>query len=80
MACVGFLGEGTGACVWWMRWVLSLWWTGPRPVVCFGVSVNLLLFLGRLSANGWGYVSGLLVVWHGVSSAGPFWSLNGAWS
>ena len=33
--------------------------------------------LGSLSANGWGCVPLLLVVWHGVSSTGGCWSLSG---
>ena len=37
---VGFLVEGTGACV----LVLSFWCARPHPVVCFGVSVILLRF------------------------------------
>ena len=34
--------------------------------------------LGSLSANGWGCVPVLLVVWHGVSSTGACWPLGGA--
>ena len=43
VACVGFLVEGTGACV-LVSWILSVWWAGLRLVVCFGVSVNLIWF------------------------------------
>ena len=39
---------------------------------------DLILILGSLSANGWGCVPVLLVVWHGVSSTGTCWSLSGA--
>ena len=43
VACVGFLVEGTGASFLVVRvWLLSFWWAGPRLVVCFGVSVNLV--------------------------------------
>ena len=39
---------------------------------------ELSMILGSLSANGWGCVPVLLVVWHGVSSTGACWSLSGA--
>ena len=38
---------------------------------------DLIRILGSLSANAWGFVPVLLVVWHGVSSTGACWSLNG---
>ena len=38
------------------------------------------MILGSLSANGWGCVRVLLVVWHGVSSTGACWLLSGAGS
>ena len=41
---------------------------------------DLCMILGSLSANGWGCFPVLLVVWHGVSSTGACWSLNGAGS
>ena len=41
---------------------------------------ELNMTLSRLSANGWGCVPVLLVVWHGVSSTGACWSLSGAGS
>ena len=41
---------------------------------------ELIMILGSLSANGWGCVPVLLVVWHGVSSTGPSWLLSGAGS
>ena len=41
VGCVGFLVEGTGACV-LVDEAGSCPSGGPRPVVCFGVSVNLL--------------------------------------
>ena len=31
---------------------------------------ELILILGSLSANGWGFLPVLLVVWHGVSRTG----------
>ena len=39
-----------------------------------------LMILGSLSANGWGCVPVLLVVWPGVSSTVACWSLSGAGS
>ena len=43
--------------------------------VFWGVCV-LNMILGSLSANGWGCVPVLLVVWHGVSSTGACWPLG----
>ena len=39
---------------------------------------ELSMILGSLSANGWGCVPVLLVVWHRVSSTGACWLLSGA--
>ena len=39
-----------------------------------------LMILDSLSANGWGCVSVLLVVWHRVSSTVACWSLSGTGS
>ena len=39
---------------------------------------ELIMILGSLSANGWGCIPILLVVWHGVSSTAACWSLSGA--
>ena len=41
---------------------------------------GLIMILGSLSANGWGCVPVLLVVWHRVSSTAACWSLSGAGS
>ena len=41
---------------------------------------DLIMILGILSANGWGCVPVLLVVWHRVSSIVACWSLTGAGS
>ena len=66
--------------VWWMR-------LDPVFLVCRSMSggvfcgvYNLIMILGRLSANGWGCVPVLLVVWHWVSSTVACWSLSGAGS
>ena len=47
--------------------------------VLWGVC-GLIMILGRLSANGWGCVPVLLVVWHRVSSTEACWLLSGAGS
>ena len=66
---VGFLVEGTLVPVFWgMK--LDLVFLVGRTVsggVFWGVC-DLIMILGSLSANGWGCVSVLLVVWHRVSS------------
>ena len=52
VGCVGEV-EGTRAplgggdwclCSGGCGWILSLWWAGSHPAVCFGVSVNLFDF------------------------------------
>ena len=65
---------------WWVR--LDLVFLVSKTVsggVFWGVC-ELLMILGSLSANGWGCVSVLLVVWHGLSSTEACWSLSGAGS
>ena len=47
--------------------------------VFWGVS-DLIMILGSLSANGWGCVPVLLVVWHRVSLTVACLSLSGAGS
>ena len=47
-------------------------------MVCFGVPMTLLWFLGSLSANRWCCVPVLLVVWHSVPSTVACWLLSGA--
>ena len=39
---------------------------------------ELIMILGSPSADGWGCVPVLLVIWHCVSSTGACWSLNEA--
>ena len=65
---------------WWMR--LDLVFLVGRSAysgVFWGV-FDLIMILGSLSANGWGFVRVLLVVWHRVSSTVACWSLSGAGS
>ena len=63
------------------------WWVGLDLVFLVGRSASggvlwgvceLNMILGSLSANGWGCVPVLLVVWHGASSTGVYWLLGGA--
>ena len=78
VSCVGFLVEGTGACVLVVR--LDLVFLVARTAsggVFWGVC-ELITILGSLSANGWGCVRVLLVVWHGASSTEACWPLGGA--
>ena len=80
MGCVGFLVEGTCACVLVDEAGSCL--SGGRIVsggVLWGVC-DLIMILGSLPANGWGCVPVLLVVWHRVSSTVACWALIGAGS
>ena len=66
---------------WWMR--LDLVFLVGRSMsggVFWGVC-ELIMILGSLSANGWGCVPVLLVVWHRVSSTVACWLLSeaGSW-
>ena len=65
---------------WWMR--LDLVFLVGRNAsggVFWGVC-DLIMILGSHSANGWGCVPVLLVVWDRVSSTVARWSLSGAGS
>ena len=65
---------------WWIRLdLVFLMGTSMSGGVFWGVC-GLLMILGSLSANGWGYVPVLLVVWHRVSSSVACWSLSEAGS
>ena len=46
----------------------------------FWGACDLIMMLGSLSANGWGWVPVLLVVWHRVSNTVALCSLSGAGS
>ena len=64
----------------WMK--LDLVFLVGRPVsggVFWGIC-DLIMILGSHSANMWGCVPVLLVVWHRVSSTVACWSLSGAGS
>ena len=80
VGCVGFLVEGTSACVLVDEAGSCL--SGGQVTsggVFWGVC-DLIMILGSLTANGWGYVPVLLVVWHRVSSTIACWLLSGAGS
>ena len=80
VACVGFLVEGSGACV-LVRGAGSCL-SGGRATsdgVFCGIC-ELSMTLGSLSANGCVCFPLLLVVWQGVSRSGVCWPLVGAWS
>ena len=80
VCCVGFLVEGTSACV-LVGGAGSCLFGGQGHIggVFCGVC-ELTVILGSLSANGWGCVPVLLFVWLGASSARAFWLLGGAGS
>ena len=65
---------------WWMR--LDLVFLVGRAVSggVFLCVCDLIMILGSLSANGWGCVPVLLVVWHRVSSTGFCLSLSASGS
>ena len=68
VGCVGFLVEGTGACILVDEaGSCVLVGTNVSGGLFWGVC-DLVMTLGSLSANGWGCVPVFLVVWHRVSS------------
>ena len=80
VACVGFLVEGSVASVLLVGlYLVFLVGRATSDVVFWGVC-ELSMILGSLSANGWGCVPVLLIVWHGLSSTGACWPLGGAGS
>ena len=79
VGCVGFLVEGTDACV-LVDETGSVFLVGRTTSGGVFCSVFDLMILVILSANGWGYVPVLLVVWHRMSSTVACWSLSGAGS
>ena len=80
VGCVGFLVEGTGACVLLDEAGSCL--SGGQDHVrwCVWSICELSMIFGILSAKGWGCVHVLLVIWHGVSCSGDCWSFSGAGS
>ena len=80
VGCVGFLVEGTGACV-LVNEAVFVFLVG-RTAFCgvFWGVCGLIMILCSLSANGWGCVPVLLFVRHKVSSTLAYWSLSEAGS
>ena len=80
VGCVGFLVEGASACVLVDEAGSCLLGTSTSGAVFWGVC-GLIMILGSLSANGWGCVPVLLVVWHRVSGTVSCWLLSesGSW-
>ena len=72
--------EGTSACVLVDEAGSCLSGVQDHVRWCVLGCLELSMILGSLSANGWGCVPVLLVVWHGVSSTGACWSLSGSGS
>ena len=66
---------------WWMSLDLVLLVGRSMSAGVFWGVFGLIMILGNLSANGWGCVPVLLVVWHRVSSIVACWSLSraGSW-
>ena len=65
---------------WWVRLDLVFLVGRTAPPGVFWSVCELIMILGSLSANGWGCVPVLLVVWHNVSNSVACWSLSGAGS
>ena len=80
VCCVGFLVEGTGACVLVVEAGSFLFVSRTASSCVFWDVCELIMILGSLSANRWGCVPVLLVVWHSVSSTVACWSLSAAGS
>ena len=80
VGCVGFFVERTGACV-LVDEAGSCLSDGQDHIQWCVLGVcDLIMILGSFSANGWGCVPVLLVVWHKVSHTVACWSLSGAGS
>ena len=65
---------------WWMSVDLVFLVGRTASGGVFWCVCHLIMILGSLSANGWGCVPVLLVVWHRVSSTVACSSLSGAGS
>ena len=76
----GFLVEGTCSCVLMDEAGSCLSGGQDRVWWCVLGCCDLIVILGSLSANGWGCVPVLLVVWYEVCSTVACWSLSGAGS
>ena len=64
--------------LWWVKLDLVFLMSRTTFSGVFCGVCELIMILGSLSANVWGCVLVLLVVWPAVSSTGACWSLSGA--
>ena len=80
VGCVGFLVEGTSACVLVVETGYCLSGGQDRVQWCVWNVCDVIMILGSLYANGWVCVPVLLVVWHMVSSTVSCWLLSVAGS
>ena len=80
VGCIGFLWRGLVPVFWWMRLVLVFLVRRTVSDSVFWGVCELSMILGSLSADGWGCVPVLLIVWHRVSSTVACWLLSGAGS
>ena len=62
---------------WWMRQDIVFLVGKTTSGGVFWAVCDAIMILGSLSANGWGCVPVLLVVWHRVSSLVACWLLSG---
>ena len=72
--------EGTGVVFWWISLDLVFLVGRTSAFGVFWGVCELSMILGSLSANGWGSVPVLLVVWHRVSSTVVCCPLSGTGS
>ena len=79
VGCVGFRMEGTSACVLVDESGSCLSGGQDHILWCVLGVCDLIMTLGSLSANGWGCVPVLLVVWHRVSSACSLLVVEWSW-
>ena len=80
VACVGFLVSCLVPVFWWLGLDLVPLMGRTTSFGVFWDVCELSMILGCLSANWWGFVPVLLVVWHGAYSTGACWLLGGSGS
>ena len=71
-------GGGTVPLLWWVELNLIPLMISAASSSLFFAVCEPSMALGSLSANGWGCVTVLLVVWHELSSTGACWPFGGA--
>ena len=78
VGCLGFSVEGASACVLVDEAGSCLFVGRTASSGVFWGVCDVIIILSSLSADGWGCVPVLLIVWHRVSSTVACWSLSGA--